>query len=60
MISYPIPKNINKNLKNNFGKNIRLKFPFSNGIKKNSFDYQLFYNDQKDIDSLMNALQSMI
>ena len=48
MISYPIPKNTDKNLKMNSGKNIELEIPIFEWNNKNIIRLSIhLYNDQK-------------
>ena len=61
MISYPIPKKINKNLKIELWQNYNIEIPVFEWNKEKYIRLSIhLYNDQKDVEYLMNALQSMI
>ena len=61
MISFPLPKSIDGNLKNLLWKNHNIEIPIFEWNKEKFIRLSIhIYNDQKDIDSLMNALRSII
>ncbi len=61
MISFPLPKNIDGNLKDLLWKNHNIEIPIFEWNKEKFIRLSIhIYNDQKDIDSLMNALRSII
>ena len=61
MISYPIPKNTDKNLKMTLWQKYRIEIPVFEWNNKKFIRLSIhLYNDQKDIDSLMNALRTII
>ena len=61
MISYPIPKNIDKNLKMLLWQKYRIEIPVFEWNNKKFIRLSIhLYNDQKDIDSLMNALRTIL
>ena len=61
MISYPIPKNIDKDLKKILWKKYRIEIPVFEWNNKKFIRLSIhLYNDQKDIDSLMNALRTIL
>ena len=61
MISYPIPKKINKNLKIELWQNYNIEIPVFEWNKEKYIRLSIhLYNDQKDVEYLMNALRSMI
>ena len=61
MISFPLPKNTNNKIKDILWKNHKIEIPIFEWNKKFFIRLSIhIYNDQKDIDSLMNALQSII
>jgi len=61
MISYPIPKNIDKDLKRILWKKYRIEIPVFEWNNKKFIRLSIhLYNDQKDIDSLMNALRTIL
>ena len=61
MISYPIPKNTDKNLKMTLWQKYRIEIPVFEWNNKKFIRLSIhLYNDQKDIDSLMNALRTIL
>jgi len=61
MISFPLPKSIDGNLKDLLWKNHNIEIPIFEWNKEKFIRLSIHvYNDQKDIDSLMNALRSII
>ena len=61
MISYPIPKNIDKDLKKILWKKYRIEIPVFEWNNKKFIRLSAhLYNDQKDIDYLMNALRTIL
>jgi len=61
MISFPLPKSIDENLKDLLWENHNIEIPILEWNKKKFIRLSIhIYNDQKDIDSLMNALRSII
>ena len=61
MISFPLPKSIDGNLKDLLWENHNIEIPIFEWNKKKFIRLSIhIYNDQKDIDSLMNALRSII
>ena len=61
MISFPLPKSIDGNLKDLLWKNHNIEIPIFEWNKEKFIRLSIhIYNDQKDIDSLMNALRSII
>ena len=61
MISFPLPKSIDGNLKELLWKNHNIEIPIFEWNKEKFIRLSIHvYNDQKDIDSLMNALRSII
>ena len=61
MISFPLPKNTNNKIKDILWENHNIEIPIFEWNKEKFIRLSIhIYNDQKDIDSLMNALQSII
>ena len=61
MISFPLPKGTDKNLKDLLWKKHNIEIPIFEWKKEKFIRLSMhIYNDQKDIDSLMNALRSII
>ena len=61
MISFPLPKNTNNKIKNILWENHKIEIPIFEWNKEKFIRLSIhIYNDQKDIDSLMNALRSII
>jgi len=61
MISFPLPKSTDQNLKEVLWKNYNIEIPIFEWNKEKFIRLSIhIYNDQKDIDSLMNALRSII
>ena len=61
MISFPLPKNTNNKIKNILWENYKIEIPIFEWNKEKFIRLSIhIYNDQKDIDSLMNALRSII
>ena len=61
MISYPLPNKTNKNLKRILWENYKIEIPIFEWENMKFIRLSIYaYNDQKDIDSLMNALRSII
>ena len=61
MISFPLPKNTNNKIKNMLWENYKIEIPIFEWNKEKFIRLSIhIYNDQKDIDSLMNALRSII
>ena len=61
MISFFLPKNIDTNLKSILWKEHKIEIPIFEWKKRKLIRLSAYaYNDQKDINSLMNALQAII
>jgi len=61
MISFPLPNSIDGNLKDLLWENHNIEIPIFEWNKEKFIRLSIhIYNDQKDIDSLMNALRSII
>ena len=61
MISYPLPNKTNKNLKRILWENYKIEIPIFEWENMKFIRLSIYaYNDQKDLDSLMNALRSII
>ena len=61
MISFPLSKNIDGNLKDILWKNYNIEIPIFEWNNQKFIRLSIhIYNDQKDIDLLMNALRSII
>ena len=61
MISFPLPKSTDANLKDLLWENHNIEIPIFEWNKEKFIRLSIhIYNDQKDIDSLMNALRSII
>ena len=61
MISFPLPKGTDKNLKDVLWKKYNIEIPIFEWNKEKFIRLSIhIYNDQKDIDSLMIALRSII
>ncbi len=60
MVSHPLPVNMNKNIKKILWEDYRIEIPIFewNNMKFIRLSIHI-YNDEKDIDSLMNALRSI-
>ena len=60
MVSHPLPVNVNKNIKKILWEDYRIEIPIFewNNMKFIRLSIHI-YNDEKDIDSLMNALKSI-
>jgi isopenicillin-N epimerase len=61
MVSYPLPNKINKDLKRILWEDYKIEIPIFEWKNMKFIRLSIYaYNDQKDIDSLMNALRSII
>ena len=61
MVSHPLPKNMDKNIKDKLWDKYKIEIPIFTWNKRNYIRISIqVYNDEKDVDSLMRALKSLI